>query len=45
MSKYEVIIYWSKDDRVFIAEVPAKRIEHRMGFGETREFRGLRVES
>ena len=21
-SKYEVIIYWSKDDRVFIAEVP-----------------------
>jgi len=22
MSKYEVIIYWSKDDRAFIAEVP-----------------------
>ena len=21
-SKYEVIIYWSKDDRAFIAEVP-----------------------
>lgn len=22
MSKYEVIIYWSKDDKAFIAEVP-----------------------
>jgi predicted RNase H-like HicB family nuclease len=22
MSKYEVIIYWSKDDNAFIAEVP-----------------------
>jgi predicted RNase H-like HicB family nuclease len=22
MVKYEVIIYWSKDDRAFIAEVP-----------------------
>ena len=22
MSKYEVIIHWSKDDQVFIAEVP-----------------------
>ncbi|MEO5955360.1 MAG: type II toxin-antitoxin system HicB family antitoxin [Nitrospiraceae bacterium] len=22
MSKYEVIIYWSKDDQTFIAEVP-----------------------
>jgi predicted RNase H-like HicB family nuclease len=22
MSKYEVIIYWSMDDRTFIAEVP-----------------------
>jgi predicted RNase H-like HicB family nuclease len=22
MSKYEVIIYWSKDDQEFIAEVP-----------------------
>jgi predicted RNase H-like HicB family nuclease len=22
MSKYEVIIYWSKDDQSFIAEVP-----------------------
>ena len=22
MSKYEVIIYWSKDDQAFIAEVP-----------------------
>ncbi|MBC8094200.1 MAG: type II toxin-antitoxin system HicB family antitoxin [Akkermansiaceae bacterium] len=22
MSKYEVIIYWSEDDRAFIAEVP-----------------------
>jgi predicted RNase H-like HicB family nuclease len=22
MSKYEVIIYWSKDDHAFIAEVP-----------------------
>ena len=22
MSKYEVIIYWSKDDEAFIAEVP-----------------------
>lgn len=22
MTKYEVIIYWSKDDKTFIAEVP-----------------------
>jgi predicted RNase H-like HicB family nuclease len=22
MSKYEVIIYWSKDDEAFVAEVP-----------------------
>lgn len=22
MSRYEVIIYWSEDDKVFIAEVP-----------------------
>ena len=22
MSKYEIIIYWSKDDKCFIAEVP-----------------------
>ncbi len=22
MSKYEVIIYWSKDDQAFVAEVP-----------------------
>ena len=22
MSKYEIIIYWSKEDRAFIAEVP-----------------------
>ena len=22
MSKYEIIIYWSKDDGVFVAEVP-----------------------
>ena len=22
MSKYEIIIYWSKDDNAFIAEVP-----------------------
>jgi predicted RNase H-like HicB family nuclease len=22
MSKYEIIIYWSKDDQAFIAEVP-----------------------
>ncbi|MBI5892736.1 MAG: type II toxin-antitoxin system HicB family antitoxin [Deltaproteobacteria bacterium] len=22
MSKYEIIIYWSEDDRAFIAEVP-----------------------
>lgn len=22
MTKYEVIIYWSKDDRAFVAEVP-----------------------
>ena len=22
MSKYEIIIYWSKDDKAFIAEVP-----------------------
>lgn len=22
MSKYEVIIYWSKDDETFVAEVP-----------------------
>ena len=24
MSKYEVIIYWSKDDQAFIAEVPER---------------------
>jgi len=22
MDKYEIILYWSKDDKVFIAEVP-----------------------
>ena len=22
MSKYEIIIYWSNDDKVFVAEVP-----------------------
>ena len=26
MSKYEVIIYWSKDDQSFIAEVPDCRV-------------------
>lgn len=33
MHKYEIIIYWSKDDAVFIAEVP--ELPGCMAHGET----------
>ena len=33
MSKYEIIIYWSADDKAFIAEVP--ELPGCMGDGET----------
>ena len=32
MSKYEVIIYWSKDDQAFIAEVPELPVHFRRTF-------------
>lgn len=35
MEKYEVIIYWSKDDDAFIAEVP--ELPGCMAHGPTRE--------
>ena len=35
MSKYEVIIYWSKEDKSFIAEVP--ELPGCMADGSTRE--------
>ncbi len=34
MSKYEIIIYWSKEDRTFIAEVP--ELHGCMADGKTR---------
>ncbi len=34
-NKYEVIIYWSKDDKAYIAEVP--ELPGCMGDGETYE--------
>ena len=33
MDKYEVIIYWSKDDKVFVAEAP--ELPGCMAHGET----------
>ena len=35
MSKYEIIIYWSKDDDAFIAEVP--ELPGCMADGSTRQ--------
>jgi len=35
MDKYEVIIYWSKDDQAFIAEVP--ELAGCMAHGDARE--------
>ena len=35
MQKYEIIIYWSNEDRVFIAEVP--ELPGCMAHGETQE--------
>jgi predicted RNase H-like HicB family nuclease len=35
MNKYEVIIYWSEEDRVFVAEVP--ELPGCMAHGDTHE--------
>lgn len=35
MQKYEIIIYWSDDDQVFIAEVP--ELSGCLAHGETHE--------
>lgn len=35
MGKYEIIIYWSDDDRAYIAEVP--ELPGCMGHGESHE--------
>ena len=35
MHKYEIILYWSEEDRVFIAEVP--ELPGCMAHGETQE--------
>jgi predicted RNase H-like HicB family nuclease len=35
MQKYEIIIYWSNEDQVFIAEVP--ELPGCMAHGETQE--------
>lgn len=35
MHKYEIIIYWSNEDRVFIAEVP--ELPGCMAHGDTQE--------
>ena len=36
MYKYEVIIYWSDEDQVFIAELP--ELPGRMAHGESQEL-------
>jgi predicted RNase H-like HicB family nuclease len=35
MHKYEIILYWSNDDRVFVAEVP--ELPGCVAHGETQE--------
>jgi len=35
MDKYEIILYWSEDDKVFIAEVP--ELPGCMAHGDTQE--------
>ena len=35
MNKYEIIIYWSKEDQVFVAEVP--ELPGCVAHGETQE--------
>jgi predicted RNase H-like HicB family nuclease len=35
MDKYEIILYWSDDDKVFVAEVP--ELTGCMAHGKTRE--------
>ncbi len=35
MDKYEIILYWSEEDKVFIAEVP--ELPGCMAHGETQE--------
>ena len=35
MHKYEIIIYWSKEDQVFVAEVP--ELPGCMAHGDTQE--------
>ena len=35
MHKYEIILYWSNDDRVFVAEVP--ELPSCVAHGETQE--------
>ena len=36
MHKYEIIIYWSNEDQVFVAEVP--ELSGCMAHGETQEL-------
>jgi predicted RNase H-like HicB family nuclease len=36
MDKYELIIYWSEEDRVFVAEVP--ELPGCMAHGDTQEL-------
>jgi predicted RNase H-like HicB family nuclease len=36
MNKYEIIIYWSREDQVFVAEVP--ELPGCMGHGETKQL-------
>ncbi|MFA5074464.1 MAG: type II toxin-antitoxin system HicB family antitoxin [Nitrospirota bacterium] len=35
MDKYEIIIYWNQDDKIFVAEVP--ELPGCMAHGETQE--------
>ncbi len=36
MDKYEIIIYWSEEDRIFVAEVP--ELPGCMAHGDTQEL-------
>ena len=36
MNKYEIIIYWSREDQVFVAEVP--ELPGCMGHGKTKQL-------
>ena len=51
MHKYEIIIYWSRDDKAFIAEVPelagcmAHGATHEKALGQIRKAMKLWIET